>query len=69
MIRFPDDQTPNDGLPECDSRDAVNLDIAGPEDNTIRPCRPERRAFLEAERQKLIRWGTLASSEEGKEEK
>jgi hypothetical protein len=64
MNKFPDDHTPNDVPQDCDSCDAVNLEMDGPEDNTTRPCRPERRAFLEAERDKLIRWGTLPLPQE-----
>jgi hypothetical protein len=37
--------------------DSVNVDSDGPGDNTIRPCSPERRAFLERERELLRRWG------------
>jgi hypothetical protein len=37
----------------------TDLDLDQPGDNTVRPCRPERRAALEAEREKLRRWGGL----------
>jgi tetratricopeptide (TPR) repeat protein len=37
--------------------DDLVIDADGPGDNTHRPCRPERRALLEAEREKLRRWG------------
>src|SRR5437899_900348 len=50
------EDAPRSFRPECDSPNAVNFDFDGPVDNTIRPCRPERRAALEAERELLRRW-------------
>jgi hypothetical protein len=40
----------------------VDIDSDEPGDNTIRPCRPELRAALEAEREKLRRWRALKNS-------
>jgi len=37
----------------------IDIDFDGPGDNTIRPCPPERRASLEAYREKLRQWGAL----------
>jgi hypothetical protein len=37
--------------------DDVEVDSDEPGDNTIRPCRPERRAILEKVRELLRRWG------------
>src|SRR5258708_1890754 len=37
----------------------IDFTAEGPGDNTIRPCRPERRAALEAERELLRKWGVL----------
>ena len=42
----------------------LNVDSDEPGDNTIRPCRPERRALLEKERELLNRWGAAQNRAE-----
>jgi hypothetical protein len=58
MTALPIPPFPDNHRIEHDSPNSINVDSDGPGDNTIRPCRPERRAFLEADREKLRRWQT-----------
>jgi hypothetical protein len=52
-----DNLPPESGCPEV-----IDIVAQGAGDNTIRPCRPERRAALEAERDLLRRWGASTGS-------
>lgn len=53
--------------PESHSRDSVIVIADGPVDNEIRPCRPERLAFLKAESEKLKRYLAMQKEREEKE--
>jgi len=69
-LPIPPDDRPNDFRVESASPDVIDVSSDGPGDNTIRPCRPERRAALEAERELLRRWRAPKDSSqqaEGKE--
>jgi hypothetical protein len=44
-------------IPPPSDDDSVTVDSDGPGDNTRRPCRPERRALLEKERELLHLYG------------
>lgn len=48
---------PNDYTSPFDSLDTEIVIIDGPWDTTVRPCRPSLRPLLEAEREKIRRWG------------
>jgi hypothetical protein len=61
----PFDETGFHGEPSgFDSSDREIVIVDGPGDTTVRPCRPERLAFLMAEREKLRRWQALREEEE-----
>ncbi len=54
----------NDNLPPIndsgfDSLDCVDVVVTLPGDTTVRPVRPALRAYLLAEREKLIRYGVI----------
>jgi hypothetical protein len=51
-----DQDIPDDDASGFTSNDSVIIFHDGPGDTTVRPCSPERRAFLMAEHEKIQRW-------------
>jgi hypothetical protein len=52
-----------------DSSDREIVIVDGPGDTTVRPCRPERLAFLMAEAEKIARWQALMEKERASEKR
>ncbi|GEM_PF-5697216 len=57
---------PEPNMSGFDSSDSVILIIDGPIDNEVRPCRPERLAYLKAESEKIKRYEAMRKERESK---